>query len=301
MRLVRQAARWEKRSSHRSLPHPFPTDAASRMRFGEVLARSVYGTTGFIGAPGDLELLESRLVLNVPLLRQFECVVVASNFGPDDTGALARGNRDLWRRFFPDCVILDSPANRGHSIGTADLDNLLFDHCKAAGHRWLCKSSNDIVLRGRVLDIPVVPAQFYFINAVSYDAIAQHDFDLDLFAGNFFYPQDTFWVIDVEATDQLVDKEFLDRSWRIVTAIPDYNGRIWEHMPHWSCELLLRNTVLRNHLSRCSLLSERQWLRVLELTVAERITDCSLKGIEVNGICHSQDLADPAIPRAVIA
>jgi hypothetical protein len=340
------------------------------MRFGDVLAGSVYGTTGHIAGAEDLGRLETLIRHNREVLSTFGRIVVATNYGPpvvagsatagsaaepangeplihhagsdaptdpaptdplsrattpsattpsaiapratapratapraiapSDTTDLRRANRDLWRDHFPDCVLIDSPINRGHSIGTADLDTALFDWCKSAGERWLCKSANDIALASRVLDIPVTDAQFYFINAVSYDALAQRDFDLTCFEGDFFYPQGTFWTMDTTAIDTLVDRSFLDASWRVVSRIPDYNGRIWEHLPGWACERLLANAVRRSGLNRCSLLTPEQWGEVLELTVAERITDCSLKGIEVNGICHTQGLADITAPRTVI-
>jgi hypothetical protein len=178
--------------------------------------------------------------------------------------------------------------NRGHSIGTADLDNLLFDHCKAAGIRRLCKSANDVLLSASVLSVEVDEADFYYLDAVSYDALAERDFDLTAFAGPaFFFPQTTFYAIDVSRTDHLVDKAFLDRSWRIVNQTPGYNGRIWEYIPRWSCELLLRKCVTRNHLTRCRLLSDQQWAQVLALVRDLRITDCSLKNVTVNGICHA--------------
>ena len=271
------------------------------MRLGDILSRCLYGTTGYVADLDDVERLAEVVELSLPVLRQFSGLVVATNYADAQDVALTSANRDLWRSYFPDCVLLDSPVNRGHSIGTADLDNLLFHHAKATAARWLCKSSNDVTLDGQVLKIPVTPADFYFINAVSYDAICQHNFDLSAFEGDgFFFPQSTFWVMDTSRADKLIDPKFLDASFRLVGRIPDYNGRIWEHLPGWSCEYLLRQAVLRNGLTRCSLLDADQWHTVLELTVARHLTDCSLKGISVNGICHVQGLDDPARPLSVV-
>lgn len=270
------------------------------MRFAEVLSRCVLGSTGYLESTADLARLRQVIELNLPVLRRFPNLVVATNYGPDDAASLRQANAELWRQHVPTAVLLDSPGNRGHSIGTADLDNLLFDWCRAHGAEWLCKTANDVVLRQSIFDIEVARAQFYYLNAVSYDALAERDFDLTLFGGSFFYPQDTFWALAVGSMDTLVDKDFLDASWRLVSAIPDYNGRIWEHLPGWSCEYLLRRAVERNGLTACSLLTPGQWRRVLDLTIERRLTDCSLKGIEVNGICHVQGLADPAEPLAVV-
>jgi hypothetical protein len=263
------------------------------MMFVDVVRRSAYGTTGYLAGQRDLDVLQSTIMRNLPLLRTFRQVIVATNYAQSNSTELMVGNADLWRRYLPDCVILDSQVNRGHSIGTSDLDNMLFDYCKASGIDWLCKGSNDVLLDSRLLEIPVDDAGFYYLNAVSYRMLQSQDFDLSRFGAGHFFPQTTFYAIDVSATDHLVDKEFLDRSWRIVNRIPDYNGRIWEHIPGWSCEQLLRQCVLRNRLKRESLMSQEQFLRVLQIVMDNRLEDCSLKGLSINGICHAQGYLEP--------
>lgn len=260
------------------------------MKLGEILARSVFGAVAYLEAADDLGRLERHIVHNLPVLREFAGVVVATNYGGAAPDELAAATHELWRRHAPGCVLLDSPLNRGHSIGTSDLDNLLFDHCKATGVERLCKSAADVLLDAPVLDIEVTGADFHYLNAVSYDALAEQEFDRGRFTSDrFFFPQTNFYVIDVRKTDYLVDKEFLDRSWAVVGRVPGYDGRIWEHIPRWSCELLLRKCVLRNRLTRCHLMSDDQWDQVLTIVQERRITDCSLKNVAVNGICHAHE------------
>lgn len=264
------------------------------LNLGDVLRGSVHGTTGYLSHPRDLQVLEAAIVHNLPILQAFGQVVVATNYGPVGREGLRSANARLWRRYLPEPVIIDSPHNRGHSIGTADLDNILFEYCKGTGSQWLCKGSNDVLLGDQVLQIPVQPAGFYYLNAVSYSALRDHAFDLSQFTSAFFYPQSTFYVIDVSQTDFLVDRDFLDRSWRIVNRIPGYNGRIWEHIPGWTCEHLLRQCVLRNELTTCHMMSEEQYRHLLQIVIDGRIEDCSYKGLAINGICHAQGLSDPS-------
>ena len=263
------------------------------MRFEKVIRGSAYGTIGYLVAPHDLEVLERTVVHNLPVLELFAQVIVATNYGAETGGAaraeLAAANRELWQRHFPGCVVLDSPHNRGHSIGTADLDNLLFDHCKTAGIEWLCKSANDVLLSAPVLDIEVETADFYYLNAISYAAMEQQGFDLARIGAELFYPQTNFYVIHVSKTDYLVDKELLDRSWAIVNRTAGYDGRIWEHIPRWSCELLLRTCVLRNRLTRHHLMDEAQFAELLTMIRDHAVEDCSLKNVTINGICHAHD------------
>lgn len=254
---------------------------------GHVLRTCTYGSTGHVGSLDDLRALDKALTLNERLLREFPEIVVAANFS-GEADALRGEHDQLWRSRFPEVVLLDSPVNRGHSIGSSDLDNMLFDYCRARGREMLCKSSHDILIDPVAFHIPVDSAQFYFINAVSYDAVAQYHFDLDRFCDDFFYPQTTFYVINVRSTDYLVDADFLDRTWDYVRRVPDYNGRIWEYIPGWACESLLKGAVERNSLTTCSLTTAEQWRDILELVVRDRITDCSFKGIRINGIMHAQ-------------
>ena len=260
------------------------------MQFGDVLTEAVYGTTGYVADESDVARLECVLRASTDVLRTLRTVVVATNYSTTAPQQVIGDYHRLWRDHFPQCVLLDSAHNRGHSIGTADLENALFDYCRRNDHPWLCKGANDVLLTPHLLAIPIEPAQFYFLNAVSYDALAQHDFDLSLFTDGFFFPQTTFYAIDTRACDDLYDRGMLDDSWRYVNAIPDYNGRIWEYLPGWSCERWLRDCALRHGLSRHHLMTDEQWRRVLDIVVAQHITDCSFKGLSINGVCHVQGL-----------
>lgn len=260
------------------------------MQFGDVLAQSVYGTTGYVADESDVTHTEGVLTCSLDVLRTFRSVVVATNYSPEAPQPVIDDYHLLWRDHFPNAVLLDSAPNRGHSIGTADLENALHDYCRRNDHPWLCKGANDVLLTPPVLTIPVQPAQFYFLNAVSYDALAQHDFDLSLFTDDFFFPQTTFYAIATGTCEALYDRRMLDASWRHVNAISRYNGRIWEYLPGWSCERWLRECALRNGLTRHHLMTGEQWRRVLDIVLAQRITDCSFKGLSINGICHVQGL-----------
>jgi hypothetical protein len=264
------------------------------VQFGEVIAAATFGSTGYIGEIADLAATERIIVHNLPLMRRFASVVIATNYADVDRDDLIAANHRLWRAYVPGCILLDSPVNRGHSIGTADLENMLFEHCRAAGGRWLCKSANDVSLTETVFDIPVQAADFYFLNAVAYGALRQHGFDRALFTHGFFFPQSTFFAIDVTRADHLYDSAVLQHAWEYVQQIPSYNGRIWEYLPGWSVERLLRDCVLRNRLHTCQLMSDDQWQRVLDLVIRDRIEDCSFKGLSINGICHTQGLTDLA-------
>ncbi len=267
------------------------------MKFAEILRNCVFGTIGYVGSRDHLARAEWHIRRNLPILREFLRIIVATNFPSGGELELAVANRAMWRSFFPDCVVLDSKRNRGHAIGAADLDNMLFDHCKAKGIEWLCKGTNDILLGPSVLEIEVRAADFFFLNAIAFTAMRKYKFDFEAIRSNLFFPQTNFYVINVAKTDYLVGKRFLDSSHAIVQAIPGFDGRIWEHIPNWSNENLLRNCVLRNGLTRYHLMDEALFLRVLQCVKEHEIDDCSHKNLEMNGICHyhgSVELRDGA-------
>ena len=118
----------------------------------EIISKSYYGTIGYISSKNDLILLERYIVHNLPVLKKYKGIIVATNY--NDLG-LAVKNAQLWQKYFPKCKIINLKENRGHNFGTADLDNALFDYCKSNKIEWLCKVSNDVVLKKEVLNIKI--------------------------------------------------------------------------------------------------------------------------------------------------
>ena len=96
------------------------------MNLKQLINQSIYGTIGYIISQDNIDLLELYVLYNLPVLKEYKQVVVATNYG----SPLQNANIQLWKKYFPNCVILNSKINRGHNFGTADLDNLVFDWCK---------------------------------------------------------------------------------------------------------------------------------------------------------------------------
>jgi hypothetical protein len=113
------------------------------MNLKQLINKSVYGTIGYISSQDDLDLLEQYIVYNLPVLKEYKQIIVATNYKSDDWHhhqKQRKVNFKLWRKYFPDCVLIDSKINRGHNFGTADLDNMVFDYCKINNEEWLSTS-----------------------------------------------------------------------------------------------------------------------------------------------------------------
>jgi hypothetical protein len=253
------------------------------MNLKQIINKSVYGTIGYISSQDDLELLEQYIVYNLHVLKEFKQILVVTNYG----SFLQNQNAQLWKKYFPNCILIDSKINRGHNFGTADLDNLVFDWCKENNEEWLCKVSNDTVLQESILDKEIKEADFYYLIGISYEDLYLNSFNYGKVLNKFF-PQTNFYFINVSKCDYLNNKEYLDITYEQMKTIPNYNGKIWEYIEGWSCELFLKQCIERNNLTKHYLLDINSHNKLCEAVNLYKIGDPSHKNIMIEGICHLQ-------------
>jgi hypothetical protein len=264
------------------------------MNLKQLINNSVYGTIGYISSQDDIDLLESYILYNLLVLKEFKHIVVATNYKELDLQLINR-NIDMWEKHFPNCYLIDSEVNRGHNFGTADLDNLIFDWCKENNEEWLCKGANDIIFQETILEKEIEEADFYYLNGIGYGGMVKYNFDFDRIINEEFYPQTNFYFINVFKTDYLNDKKYLDKTYEFIQTIPNYNEKIWEYIQGWSCEDFLKNCIERNNLSKNHLIPEEKYLYLLQIIKDNNIHDCSHKNIMIEGICHLQYSYQPII------
>lgn len=255
------------------------------MTLKTVINDSYYGTIGYISSVDDLVLLERYILYNLSILKEYKGIIVATNYKDLE---LSNKNSELWLKYFPECVIIDLEENRGHNFGTADLDNALFDYCKDNNIKWLCKSSNDIILQSKLLTLPIKKSDFYYLEGIGYGGMVNWDFDFTRIQNEYFYPQTNFYFINVSKTDYLNNKDYINETHQYIQSLENYNGKIWEHIQDWTCEDFLKNCVNRNNLSKYHLVSSKTFITLLELIRQNQIHDCSHKNIMIEGICHYQ-------------
>jgi hypothetical protein len=253
----------------------------------EIINKSYYGTIGYISSPEDLIKLERYLLHNIDVLKEYKNIITATNYS--DMG-LAVKNAELWQKYFPNCIIINLPKNRGHNFGTADLDNALFDYCKKNDIEWLCKSSNDIILFPEVLDNKIEESDFYYLNGIGWGGMVQYDFDFDRIIKEDFYPQTNFYFINVSKTDYLNDKDYVNQTYNMIKDNPGYNGKIWEYFDGWSCEDFLKTCIIRNNLSKYHLVSPKNYRNLIKYIFDHQIHDCSHKQIMIENICHFHNM-----------
>jgi len=154
------------------------------MVFKELINKSYYGTIGYISSQEDIDLLERYILNNINVLKEFKQIVAAVNYLKPNTNRV--NIEKLWKKYFPDCIVLFSNVNRGHNHGNTDLDNMLVDFCKDNNVEWLCKSANDVVFQEYILDKEIQEADFYYMNGIGYGGLQKYNFNYDRIIKNIF-------------------------------------------------------------------------------------------------------------------
>lgn len=240
---------------------------------------------GYISSQDDIDLLEQYILYNHPILIEFKQIVISTNYG----SPLQEENTKMWKKYFPNCVLIDSKINRGHNHGYIDLENLIFDWCKENHEEWLCKVSNDVIIQEYILDKQVEEADFYYLNGIGVGGMVKYDFDFDRILNEDFYPQGNFYILNVSKCDYISDKTYMDETYEYIQSLPDYNGKIWEYIEGWTCEDFLKQCIERNNLSKHHLIPKEKYRILLQVIKDYNIHDCSHKNIMIEGICHFQN------------
>lgn len=255
------------------------------MKLKKLINKSYYCSIGHVGNGSDLELHERYILYNLKVLKEFKQHLIVVNY----SSPLQKQNTDLWKKYFPDCIIIDLEQNRGHSFGNADAENTIIDYCHTHNIKWICKSSHDVVFNESILDMEVGDGHdLYYMNGVGYGTLKKCNFDFDKIIKEVFYPQTNFYFIDTTKVDYLYDKEYVNETYDYIQSIENYSGKIWNYIQGWTCEDFLRKCVIRNNLSKYHLVSEANYRTLLEIVKSGNIHDSSHKNIMIGGICHFQ-------------
>jgi hypothetical protein len=261
------------------------------MNLKQLINKSHYGTIGYIASEDDLTRMEQYILYSLDVLKEFDNIIVATNYN----GEFQEQNTQVWKKYFPDCIILDLPVNRGHNFGTADLDNAVFDYCKDNNIEWLCKGANDVLFQPNLLDTEIEESDFYYLNGFSFETIYLNGFDSQRLKDNHFTPQTNFYIINVSKTDYLTNKEYLDETYEYFKTVPNFNNKPWEYIKGWSCEEFLAECISRNNLSKSHILTEESYLKLFNTIRDYKIGDPSHKNIFINGVCHFQFPNQPVL------
>jgi hypothetical protein len=253
----------------------------------DIIHKSYYATNGYIESSSSLDILEQYINFNLSVLLKFKNVIITTTYKTQDK-SLIEANHNVWKKYFPDCILLDIEENRGHSFGIADSENQIVDYCKENNIDWICKSSNDVIMYESILDKEIEDTDFYYMNGIGYGGMVKYDFDLNRIMNEDFYPQTNFYFIDVSKIDFLYDKDYVNQTYNYIQSLSNYNGKVWEYIEGWSCENFLKQCVKRNNLKKYHIIPNEKYIQLLLIIREYNIHDSSHKNIMVDGICHFQ-------------
>ena len=251
----------------------------------DIINKSYYGSVGYISNLDDISRLEQYIIYNLPVLKRFINIITSTTY-VDNNPELRIQLENTWIKYFPTSVHIDTGISRGHSFGAADNDNTIIDYCKSNNIEWVCKSANDIIIQELALEQVIEDADFYYLNGVGWGGMINYDFDFERIINKDFHPQTNFYIVNTSKIDYLNDKKYLDDTFKIISIIPEYNGKIWEYIPGWSCEMFLKKCIERNKLSKYHLVPLNKYRILLEWVYEQNIHDSSHKNIMIGGICH---------------
>jgi hypothetical protein len=252
----------------------------------DIINKSWYVANGFVDSINSIELLEGYILYNLPVLQEFKGIIIATTY--KNYPNLVEENKNLWKKYFPNCILIDIEVNRGHSFGIADSENALIEYCKENNIDWICKSSNDVIIQESILYKEIKEADLYYTNGISYEDLYLNNFDYEKIYSEHFFPQTNFYFIRVDKIDYLYNKDYVNETYQYRLTIPNYSNKIWEYFPEWACELFLKRCVERNNLSKYYLLDKEKHNQLCETVSSYKIGDPSHKNIMIDGVCHFQ-------------
>lgn len=259
----------------------------------EIINKSWYVSNGYVDSLDSIELLEQYILYNFNVLKEFKNIVVATTYKSYPN--LVEENKQLWKKYFPSCFLIDIQINRGHSFGIADSENALIDFIKSKDIQWVCKGSNDVLIQETIFNKEIEEADFYYTNGFSYQDLYLNKFNYENMYDNHFFPQTNFYFIRVDKIDYLYDKKYVDETYEYRLTINNYSNKIWEYIPDWSCELFLKKCVERNGLKKYYLLSKEKHNVLCQVVNSYQIGDPSHKNLMIDGVCHFQFPNEPVI------
>ena len=191
-----------------------------------VKGNTAFGCIATIRGEQDIEKMRSYITHNLPVISQFEEVVFALNWMESCSAQVISDYFEMLMNSGVEVSIVSTDENRNHSLGTMDLDNLLFDFCKEYNIKWLFKSTEDVIIQQDFLDKEIDEADFYYFNGIGYGGMVKYNFDFDRIVKEDFYPNTNFYILNTEKIDYLYDEEIITEAFDHISSIKDYSGRI---------------------------------------------------------------------------
>jgi len=266
------------------------------MKIKELIPKAAFGTIATIKDEFSIRKLDLFLGYNLPLISQFENVIIALNKADNVSDRVVDEYKNIWSVNVPNAVIIELQHNRGHMFGTIDLEEAILSYIKnnLPKVEYLFKSMDDVITSEILLDLEVPITDFYYLPGFSYESILKAGGKDNLyniyetFESGFFTPQTTFFIVRIDGIISIYGND-IDDKYRVYTEAKKSMPEIkpWE-IPFdikFDCETHLGRTV-KNMSKHCIVLNK--FKELLDLVEKIPIMDPSHKNVLFKdiGVCH---------------
>lgn len=257
------------------------------MKIQDIIKNSVYGTIGYV-SENHILYLPQYLEYNKFILSLFDNIIVCYSFDNINFNEV----KNIWKSFFGDKVQFYSIPNKGHTISTMELDNLVIEKSKNLNKKYTWKTSSDIIFFPQILEKQIIEADFYYLNGIGIGGLQQYNFDYNKIINEYFFPQTNFYIIN-NKIDYINNTEEINKGYELQKQNP--NRRLWELISGFECETFLKRCVERNNLTKIHLIDEYNYKNLLFTINKYNIVDPSHKNLIINdiGVCHLHYPGEP--------
>ncbi len=251
------------------------------MKLKDLLPKSAFGTIATIVDESSLDKLQLFLNYNRDVVSEFKHIILSINVMDGVSEEIVEEYIQQWQQIHSNVKIIRADRNRGHMLGTIDLEEAILKYLKETklGVKYLWKSMDDVLIGPEILDVKVESVEFYYLPSISFETLEKN---LPV------VPQTTFYIIDITKIDTLYGND-VETKWTAYIQTKTANSALkpWEMKfdIKFDCETHLYRTV--KNLTNYNLI-RMDLDKLIKHITDYKIGDPSHKNIYFDslGICH---------------
>ena len=277
------------------------------MKYRDIVDKSAVVIHGNLATLDDWYFitLEKRIRMSHQIISEFDNIIITYNKKNDINDCDVKRLRDLYRKYYPDCIFLFDVNNRGWVFGGIDLTKNAYSYvCNNLDVDYVWLLTDDFFIKQPFLDIDFGDEEYDFYgmpffgyggiqNIVGKDTPGTMEEHIDKYLEHYtneFNPQFNFYIIRTDAITFYHMIESGDADERYKKWIQSENPDPREYT--LSTEALLGKS-LRNNMLNCKMIIDGMDLRNLVKTIISyEQHDGSHKNVYFldYGLCHMDDI-----------
>lgn len=257
----------------------------------KLFENSIYTSIGYINSKETVELYAMYLQQNAECIKNCKYIYICVN--SDDILLFNQFAKTVFD-IFPDAVVDKYSINRGHTVGTMDLDNACMKYASKLDCEYIIKTSLDIIYTNELLNIEVPnDVDFYYYNNIGASVTENKNIIDDIMNKQYFYPQTNFYIIR-NKINCIYDNDYINKGYELYCIYKQGEETPWQTLSRinyvpFCCEQLLANKINELNMSTYLLTSKQTVIKLIDTINKYTIHDGSHKNItysDLGGLCH---------------